>query len=303
MRVTPLDAATFDWSRGTGGADAVRRIVELSSSHDGRAPLDEAAVLSLRRGLAGSRVVTASRDGSTEGFAYLHGLPSSPAIDLAVSPPARRSGLGRALAEAVLDGLEGPVTAWAHGNHPGAAALAKRYGFEAVRELWLMRRPASLPLPVSAEAADGYTIRPFRPGRDDAGFLAVNAAAFASHPEQGSLDRRGLLERMAEPWFDPAGFLVAERDGVMVGYHWTKVHSDGRRPLCGEVYVIGVDPSTQGSGLGRALLAAGLAHLRGLGLDQVILYVEADNHVAVRLYERLGFTHAAVDTNVMYARN
>jgi mycothiol synthase len=180
--------------------------------------------------------------------------------------------------------------------------LADRLGFQAVRELWLMRRSSDAPS--SAEPPAGYTIRPYRPGVDDEGFLAVNAAAFACHPEQGSLDRRGLLERMAESWFDPAGFLVAERDGEIVGYHWTKVHKDSRRrPACGEVYVIGVDPSTQGSGLGRALLIGGLDHLRRRGLTEVVLYVEADNQGAVRLYERHGFTHAAVDTDVMYARS
>ena len=123
------------------------------------------------------------------------------------------------------------------------------------------------------------------------------AEAFASHPEQGALDRRGLDERMAEDWFDPAGLLVAERDGEVVGFHWTKRHPDGT----GEVYVIGVAPSTQGSGLGKALLVAGLSHLAEQGSPEVILFVEGDNEGAVALYEAYRFTHAARDTDVMYA--
>jgi mycothiol synthase len=265
----------------------------VSAEHDRREALNEDAVLRLKnRGLAESLMLLAG----DEGFAYVH----DGAVDLVVTPAARGQGLGRSLASAVLERVEGPLSAWSHGNHPGAAALARSCGFAAVRELWMMRAPLA---PLSVEAPPGYAIRAYRPGEDDAGFLAVNAAAFASHPEQGSLDRRGLLERMAEPWFDPAGFLVGERDGELVGYHWTKVHSDGRQPMFGEVYVIGVDPSTQGSGLGRALLAAGLEHLRGLGLSEVVLYVEGDNDGAIRLYERYGFTHAAVDTDVMYVRS
>jgi mycothiol synthase len=202
--------------------------------------------------------------------------------------------MGTALARAALEAVDGiPVTAWSHGNHPAAAALARRLGLEAVRELWLMRRPAS---PVSeAPVPEGFTIRPFEPGVDDAAFLAVNAAAFADHPEQGSLDQRGLDERKAEEWFDPAGFLVASRGDELVGFHWTKVHPDGT----GEVYVIGVHPSTQGSGIGRALLAAGLQVLEGA--PEIVLYVEAANAGAVRLYESYGFTHAPRDTDVLYA--
>jgi mycothiol synthase len=59
--------------------------------------------------------------------------------------------------------------------------------------------------------------------------------------------------------------------------------------------VVGVDPEAQGGGLGRALTLAGLHHLRGRGLGQVLLYVEADNLAARRLYERLGFDHVATD--------
>jgi mycothiol synthase len=93
---------------------------------------------------------------------------------------------------------------------------------------------------------------------------------------------------------------VAEHDWHLKGFHWTKVHPGD--PAYGEVYVIGVDPSARGTGLGKALLAAGLEHLHGKGLGEVVLYVEADNHSAVQLYTSYGFTHAASDTDVMYAR-
>ena len=129
--------------------------------------------------------------------------------------------------------------------------------------------------------------------------------------------------RMAEPWFESTGFLlaVAEETGELVGFHWTKVHGFGAQapfghaqapfghahatfghahaPI-GEVYVVGVRPDYRGSGLGRALTIAGLEHLRGLGLSQAMLYVDAENTRAIRLYEGLGF--ARWDTDVMYQR-
>jgi mycothiol synthase len=313
MRITRLEDEDFDWAGGAGGAAEVRRVVDASQATDGHEILNEAAVLTLHHRGLGTGVLLLAEQGERAGqgagalgFAYVHGLsgPGRPELDLAVAPDCRRQGVGRALLDAVEDALAGiPLTAWSHGDHPGAAALAARTGYRAVRELWLMRRPADAPSP-ARRSGTPYRLRAFRPGADDAAFLALNAEAFASHPEQGALDQHGLLERTSQEWFDPEGFLVAETpagDGL-AGFHWTKVHpAAGQRPV-GEVYVIGVAPAAQGTGLGRQLLTAGLDHLRGRGVAEVILYVEADNTTAVRLYESFGFDHALRDTDVMYAR-
>ena len=138
-------------------------------------------------------------------------------------------------------------------------------------------------------------------GVDEDRFLAVNAAAFAHHPEQGGMTRADLDDRIAEPWFDPSGFFLAWRGEELLGFHWTKVHDE--EPPFGEVYVVGIAPGAQGGGLGKRLTLIGLQHLAGLGLREVILYVEADNAPAIAVYERLGFTHADADTHVMYARS
>ncbi len=236
--------------------------------------------------------------------------------DVVVHPDHRGHGVGRALVDRLL--LEAgatagtgahpgadPVRVWAHGPHPAAARLAAATGFVPVRELWWMRRsltgPDATPLPDVA-APEGTSIRTFQPGRDEDAWLSANAAAFASHPEQGRWTRADLDQRLAARWFDPAGFFVADRAGELVGFHWTKVHEGevrggGRGPV-GEIYVLGVVPSAQGGGLAKALAVAGLRYLRDRGLDAVMLYVEADNGAAVRLYEKLGFAHAASD--VMY---
>lgn len=307
--VTPVDEADFVWDDQTGPAAAVRRIVTDATQADHTAPLDEAALLRLRhRGLAGSTLWLARGPEPAAGLAWCHDAE----VELVVAPAVRRHGLGTGLADAVMARAPQRVTAWSHGHHPGAAALARRHGLEAVRELWVMRRPLSALPPLPESPPSGVTVRAFRPGLDDEAFLALNAEAFAHHPEQGDLDAAGLAERMAESWFDPAGFFLAERpashtrntshtDGrELVGFHWTKVHDD--KPGVGEVYVVGVSPRAQGGGLGRLLTLTGLHHLAGRGLTEVLLYVEGDNAPAVAVYSRLGFTHAAEDTHVQYAR-
>ncbi|MEP7090662.1 MAG: mycothiol synthase [Nocardioidaceae bacterium] len=293
--VTRVAPADFDGTSGHGTAQLLGRVVQESTHEDGSVPLDEAALLALRHGLGTSALWVAG----SAGFAWRH----DGALDVVVAPASRGQGLGAALAAAGA-AEPGALTAWSHGNHPAAAALAPRLGFDRVRDLWVMRRSLhDLPaLPSDDDGGGGGTVvRAFEVGRDEDAFLALNAEAFAHHPEQGSMTRADLDERAAEPWFDPAGFLVAERDGRLVGFHWTKVHTESE-PAFGEVYVVGVSPSAQGGGLGRRLTLAGLEHLAARGLDEVILYVEADNAPAVAVYARLGFTHAPEDTHVQYAR-
>jgi mycothiol synthase len=163
-----------------------------------------------------------------------------------------------------------------------------------------MTRSLSEPLP-PVRLPPGTTLRTFVVGQDEEEWLGVNSRAFRTHPEQGQLTRDDLADRMAESWFDPDGFFLAVRAaaddarGRMVGFHWTKQHPDG----LGEVYVLGVDPSAGGGGLGKALLGRGLQHLRDQGNTVVQLYVEADSR-AVGLYAGYGFRVASRD--VMYAQ-
>ena len=180
---------------------------------------------------------------------------------------------------------------WVRGAELHHTDLAATLGLRPPRSLFQMRR--SLPLDTSTD----LVTRPFRPGEDDAAWLEVNNRAFEWHPEQGGWTPEVLAGRLAEPWFDPEGFLLHEEEGRLAGFCWTKVHPAGDGdPALGEIYVIAVDPDFVGRGLGRALTVAGLQHLAGEGLEVGMLYVESDNTPAVKLYEDLGFHVHRTDT-------
>lgn len=192
---------------------------------------------------------------------------------------------------ALLDAVTHPeLLVWSHGRRSRLVPILEAQGAERVRELYQMRRPLT-DLPAQPPVAEGVVLRTFEPGRDDEAWLAVNAAAFATHPEQGRWTQADLDARIDEPWFDPAGFFLAERAGELLGYHWTKVHSDST----GEVYVLGIGPAAQGLGLGKSLLARGLHYLAEHGCPEVLLYVDGDNAGARSLYERSGFREYDLD--------
>lgn len=278
--------------------ETVLALLADAARTDGQQAVSEQGRLQLRGGeREGVSHLLLSVDGELVGYAQLEDTDpvEPPAAELVVHPSHRGNGHGRALGSALLAASGKRLRVWAHGGHSAARHLAQVLGLTLFRELRQMRRPLSgldLPDPVLPE---GVTVRTFVPGRDDAAWLAVNAAAFAHHPEQGSLTQRDLDDRKAEPWFDPEGFFLAERageEGRIVGFHWTKVHAEEG---LGEVYVLGVSPDAQGGGLGKSLTTIGLRHLAAKGLPTAMLYVDADNKAAVSVYERLGFVTHEVD--------
>ncbi|WP_284578073.1 mycothiol synthase [Streptomyces sp. 2P-4] len=290
-RIETLDELTAEQ------ADAVVGLIEDAALTDGTTAVSEQGRLQLRGGpREGVRHFLLTEKGRLAGYGQLEDTDpvEAPAAELVVHPALRGRGHGRALGQALLAASGKRIRVWAHGGKSAARHLAQVLGLTLFRELRQLRRPLGagappLPDPVLPH---GVAVRTFVPGKDDAAWLAANAAAFAHHPEQGSLTQRDLDDRIAQPWFDPKGFFLAEREGEIVGFHWTKVHAaEG----LGEVYVVGVLPGAQGGGLGKALTAVGLHHLAAAGLPTAMLYVDADNPAALAVYEGLGFSTHEVD--------
>lgn len=285
--------------------NAVLALANAASDTDGAFPLSEHVVLHLRHGGDVPSVHLVVREGGElAGYAHVDVTDQveGPSAELVVHPLKRRHGLGRELVTAALAAAgqadqAGRLRLWAHGDHPSASALALSLGFQRARVLWQMRRPLFAELP-ELMLPDGVRLRQFRAGADDEPWVRLNRAAFADHPEQGKWELRDLHLRMKEPWFDPNGFLLAQDEDGLLGFHWTKVHGD--QPVhhhdpIGEVYVLGVHPRAHGLGLGRPLTIAGLRHLRSRGLDQVMLYVDESNVRATSLYTGLGFVRWSTD--------
>jgi mycothiol synthase len=275
---------------------AIAELAAAALVADKAAPFSEQIRLALDNALPDPTHLIARDDaGAVLGYAQV--WPDG-TTELAVHPAHRRRGHGRALLDRVLATVATPRV-WSYAAHPGADALAAATGLVRVRELWRMRAP----LPVGPDAdppgpvplPDGVTVRTFDPARDADAWLALNALAFRDHGEQGRVTRADLDARLATDWFDPAGFFLAERDGRLVGFHWTK-----EQPGAGEIYVLGVHPDEHGGGLGRSLTRIGLRHLSARGLPTALLYVDAHNAPAVAVYRRMGFEVEAI--SVMFAR-
>ncbi|WP_181243479.1 mycothiol synthase [Glaciihabitans tibetensis] len=267
-------------------------LIARARQADGQPPFSDQSLVDLR---TGARALVAIDQ-------HAAALASVDEAEFVVDPAERGRGLGTALLDRLLAEAPGELLIWAHGDHPAARALARSHSLEAVRELLHLRldlaitsSPAAAPSsgtgsPAGSGTSSGVTIDTFVVGRDETEWLALNARAFAHHPEQGRVTGTDLDELLREEWFRADDFLLARDGGHIVGYCWLKVDASG-----GEFYVVGIDPDSQGAGLGRRLTVAGLARLRHRGIRSAHLYVEGDNTAAVRLYRSLGFDNDSID--------
>jgi mycothiol synthase len=294
----------------------VARLLDLVAAERGAAALSEHKRLDLARGDSHVGLVAdgapgdpppSAPDGLPAVYAHLarHGVAEGAdglagwGLEVVVHPAADPAWRARAVAaavDAVATHGGGRVHWWVAHPQPADDATAAAAGFRPDRDLLQLRCP--LPHPDQPVVPDGVRLRAFVPGVDDDAWLALNRTAFAGHPEQGAVGHADLAARMAEPWFDAEGFVLAEDGDGLAGFCWTKRHPADPDPavgVLGEIYVIGVHPSRAGRGLGRVLVLAGLDHLASTGARTGMLFVDGDNQSAVALYERLGFHRHAHD--------
>jgi mycothiol synthase len=294
--------------QGLDGAerDEVLGLLEAARRADRHEPMAEHKRLALAdAGVPVTAFVLRDGAGRLTAYAQLAPARDSIGVEAVVRPDARGADGGASVAASLVTAARSWMGAHGGGTlrwflaapRPPAAAAAGALGFELERRLLHLTVPLPLAEPDTARAAqvlDPYTVRAFRPGQDEEAWLVLNGRAFAHHPEQGGWTAADLAAREAAAWFDPSGLLLAFDGDRLIASCFTKVHHNVEPPA-GEIYVIGVDPDRHGSGLGRAMTVAGLAHLASRGLTRGMLYVDEDNRSAVDLYRSLGFTEDHAD--------
>lgn len=292
MRVRPVDAPI--------DLPALERLFALAGECDGHPPLGEHKYLDLVQGdPERTRGLVAEGPGG-EMVAYIAVGASAPAgtsvLEFALHPLHRSRSEMRALVEAALSAVRaaGGTQARVWAFQPQFVSVLEAAGFVPERELRQLR--VSLPVPDRPAFPPGVEVWPFRVGRDEEAWLRVNNAAFLGHPENGAWTLEVLSDRERQPWFSADGFRMAWENDDLLGFCWTKQHGSE----VGEIYVIAVAPAHQGRRLGRALVLEGLRYLAAeAGATRGMLYVDADNHRATSLYERLGFRLDHLDRSLV----
>ena len=233
-------------------------LVDASERSSGRPAMSDQSRLALQHPEAGAPIVVSRSTGDrVDAFAQVTPASVGWTLDVVADDPvgADQTVVGALVSEAVTrlaSSIDTDTSVmWWHDDIEHDRRVTDELGFGLQRELFQMRRELPTGMPVTIDT------RAFRPGIDDQAFLDVNNRAFAGHHEQSNWDLDTLRLREDEPWFDPDGFRLHEREDRLAGFCWTKIHPDG----VGEIYVIAVDPDFTGLGLGKQLTLAGLDSL------------------------------------------
>ena len=217
------------------------------------------------------------------------------AVGVVVAPAARRPARARAYRlprwTTSRSTAAGASTSGSSARRRRSTASSRRGLRSRPRAVRDARATAARPRAARPSSGDRPCARS-NPGRDDDVWLAVNNPAFAKHAEQGGWTASTLERRMAEAWFDPDAVLP-RRSTSMASPASTgcKVHEPHASDAAlGEIFVIGVDPRMQGTGLGRALAINGLDAVYDRGSRPARCSSRPTTTGAVHSTNALGFT-------------
>jgi phosphinothricin acetyltransferase len=144
------------------------------------------------------------------------------------------------------------------------------------------------------------TIRPARPGDAQAvcDIYAFHVAHGTATFDTAAPDVAAWAEKIAAVTARGWPFLVAERDGAVIGYCYATQFRDRAaysRTCEDSIYVA---DTARGGGVGSALLDALVAALQACGFEQIIAVIGGGEPASVALHGKCGFVHAGRMRNV-----
>lgn len=228
-------------------------------------------------------------DDNAVGYAFLHATLAAPALDVITLPNCASTKLFAELLAAAISTASRNVTLWTRGwQTTFVETRTKSLRLERTRHvLQLARRVSDV---VHDHFAPPIKVRPATPS-DFARIVEIDTTAFREHPERSLLSSEQLDARLAVADEQHEVLLVAEAGKSIAGFAWLRPYRNFEtRTTATELAVLAVDPRFHKSGIGRALVRHAIHSTQTFyNTDELLLYVDADNAGALRVYFSQGF--------------
>ena len=202
----------------------------------------------------------------------------------------RQRGIGKQLVDRAVEHSRSPDVRVLHiqtgRDAPEASHLLESNGFAQVKEYWQMRwEGGELP---AMRLPYGFELRTFKLDHDEQALTDIQNAAFRDNWGFCPNTVEEVAARVRMKMNVPEGILFITDGGTPAAYNWTH-RIENRLGSVGFIGMTGVHPDYRGTGLGTAVVVAGLEYLRGEGITTVELEVDSQNPPARELYLKLGF--------------
>ncbi len=206
-----------------------------------------------------------------------------------IHPRHRRKGLAGRLLEHAAERAKELGAKLLHVNIPQDNETAKsalpKLGFENVRRYLDLRLEMDR-IRWQDINTDALGCRNLLPGEEDK-LVVIQNRAFADHWGYNPNTVEEIKYDANRIDHSPEDIIVTCDGDKFIGYCWTEVTAGSGGE--GQIYMIGTDPEYRGTGAGKRVLLAGLAHLKKKGMRVTTLTVDSENEVACALYESIGF--------------